>query len=138
MPDVCTKFQNQSEVVPRKSLTEKKLKKKMRKKNKQIKNVFAIYGCFCFVTQYKSSLSIFVPNFRNVCQVVAEKSLTEKSLQTDKYSYRKGKNYIPPIHVYTSYNRRLRRSGSLVSVEKKLMFLPAWFCNITQCSKTFE
>ena len=52
-----------------------------------------------FVTQYNSSLSRFVPNFRILSQVVAEKSLTEKKFtdrQTDKHSYRKGKNYIPP------------------------------------------
>ena len=30
-------------------------------------------------------------------QVVAEKSLTEKKF-TDKHTYRKGKNYIPPIY----------------------------------------
>ena len=40
-----------------------------------------------FVTQYNSSLSSFVPNFRILTQVVAEKSLTEKKFtnkQTDK------------------------------------------------------
>ena len=40
-----------------------------------------------FVTQYNLSLSSFVPNFRILTQVVAEKSLTEKSFtdrQTDK------------------------------------------------------
>ena len=55
-----------------------------------------------FVTQYNSSLSSFVPNFRILTQVVAEKSLTEKKFtdrQTDKHNYRKGKNYIPPIYV---------------------------------------
>ena len=31
-----------------------------------------------FVPQYNSSLSSFVPNFRIISQVVAEKSLTEK------------------------------------------------------------
>ena len=47
-----------------------------------------------FVTQYNSSLSSFVPNFRALSQVVAEKSLTEKKVcrQTDKHNYRKGKN----------------------------------------------
>ena len=34
---------------------------------------------FFFVTQCNSSLSSFVPYFRILCQVVAEKSLTEKS-----------------------------------------------------------
>ena len=38
-----------------------------------------------FVTQYNSSLSSFVPNYRILSKVVAEKSLAEKkSLQTDK------------------------------------------------------
>ena len=37
--------------------------------------------CGCsFVTQYILSLSSFVPNFRILTQVVAEKSLTEKYL----------------------------------------------------------
>ena len=31
-----------------------------------------------FVTQYNSSLSSFLPNFRALSEVVAEKSLTEK------------------------------------------------------------
>ena len=34
---------------------------------------------FFLVTQYNSSLSSFVPNFTILSQVVAEKSLTEKS-----------------------------------------------------------
>ena len=34
-------------------------------------------GCY-FVTQYNKLLSSFVPNFRILTQVVAEKSLTEK------------------------------------------------------------
>ena len=33
-----------------------------------------------FVTQYNSSLSNFVPPFRSLTQVVAEKSLTEKNI----------------------------------------------------------
>ena len=33
-----------------------------------------------FVTQYNLSLSSFVPNFRILSQLVAEKSLTEKSV----------------------------------------------------------
>ena len=53
-----------------------------------------------FATQYNSSLKSVIPNFRILSQVVAEKSLTEKSLQTDrqtnrqtdKNSYRKYKN----------------------------------------------
>ena len=61
--------------------------------------------CGCsFITQYNSSLSRFVPNFRILTQVVAEKSLTRKKVyrqtdrQTDKHNYRNGKNYIPPIY----------------------------------------
>ena len=34
-----------------------------------------------FVTQYNSLLSSFVPNFRILSQVVAEKSLTEKNVR---------------------------------------------------------
>ena len=37
-----------------------------------------LYMWLFFVTQYNSSLSSFVPNFRIISQVVAEKSLTEK------------------------------------------------------------
>ena len=33
-----------------------------------------------FVTQFNSSLSSFVPNYRILSQVVAEKSLTEKNV----------------------------------------------------------
>ena len=43
----------------------------------------------------------FVPNYRILTQVVAEKSLMEKKFtdrQTDKHSYKKGKNYKPPIY----------------------------------------
>ena len=36
--------------------------------------------CGCFVTQYNSSISRFVPNFRIRSQLVVEKSLTEKKL----------------------------------------------------------
>ena len=62
--------------------------------------------CGCsFVTQYNSSLSSFVQNFKILTQIVAEKSLTEKKFtdrqtnrQTNKHNYRKGKNYIPPIY----------------------------------------
>ena len=67
-----------------------------------------------FVTQYNSSLSNFVPNFKILTQVVAEKSLTEKKFtdrqtnqQTDKPTDRqtniiteKAKTIYP---LYTSY-----------------------------------
>ena len=42
------------------------------------------YVAVFFVTQYNSSLSSFVSNFRILSQVVAEKSLTEKSQRTDR------------------------------------------------------
>ena len=70
------------------------------RKNEQIKGLISNMWLF-FVTQYNSSLSSFVPNFRTLTQVVAEKSMTEKKFtnkQTDKHNYRKGKNYIPPIY----------------------------------------
>ena len=54
-------------------------------------------------TQYNSSLSSVVLNFRILSQVVAEKSLEEKYLQTDRQSNivtEKGKNIYP---LYTSY-----------------------------------
>ena len=51
---------------------------------------------------------MFVPDFKILGQVVAEKSLTEKKFtdrQTHKHKDRKGKNYIPPIYfVYRGYN----------------------------------
>ena len=66
--------------------------------------VYTKCGCN-FVTQYNSSLSSFVPNFRALSQVVAEKSLTEKKFtdrqtnsQTNKHNHRNGKNYTPPIY----------------------------------------
>ena len=70
-----------------------------------------------FVTQYNSSLSSFVPNFRILIQVVAEKSLTEKSLhkQTDKHNYRKGKNYIPPIYFLL---------GGIITTSFSLRYIP--------------
>ena len=51
---------------------------------------------------------MFVPNFIILCQVVPEKSLTEKKVYTHththththahKHLHRKSKNYIPPIY----------------------------------------
>ena len=43
-----------------------------RKKNEQIKGLISNMWLF-FVTRYKLSLSSFVPNFRILTQVVAEK-----------------------------------------------------------------
>ena len=49
--------------------------------------------CGCsFLTQYNSSLSSFVPNFRVLTQVVAEKSLTEKNVHMYFIREKEGKN----------------------------------------------
>ena len=45
-----------------------------------------------FGTQYNSSLSSFVPNFRILTQVVAERSLTEKNVHMFYIRVTKGKN----------------------------------------------
>ena len=45
-----------------------------------------------FVTQYHTSLSRFVPNFRIISQVVAEKSLTEKNVHMYNIRATEGKN----------------------------------------------
>ena len=71
-------------------------------------------GCF-FLTQYNSSLSSFVPNFRILTQVVAEKSLTEKKKFTDRHTNQqtdrqtniiteKAKTINPLYTSYRGYN----------------------------------
>ena len=86
-----------------------------KEKMNKIKGLISNMWLF-FVTQYNSSLSSFVPNFKILTQVVAEKSLTEKvykqtDRQTNKHNYRKGKNYIPPIYFvpggYLNYEVKL-------------------------------
>ena len=67
---VYTKFEKAG-----KSATEISLE---RKKNEQIKGLISNMWLF-FVTQYNSSRSSFVQNFRILTQVVAEKSLTRKN-----------------------------------------------------------
>ena len=57
-----------------------------------ISNMWLFWVCFVFVTQYNSSLSSFVPNFRIVTHVVAEKSLTEKNVHTYYTRVTEGKN----------------------------------------------
>ena len=52
-----------------------------RKKNEQINGLICNMWPF-FVTQYNTSLSSCVPNFRILSQVVAQKSLTEKNVHT--------------------------------------------------------
>ena len=56
-------------------------------------------GC-SFVTQYNSSLSSFVSNYRILSQVVAEKSLTE-----DFYMYY--------IRVKEGKNEKLKKEGKM-------------------------
>ena len=69
-----------------------------------------------------TSYQMFVPNFKILGQVVAEKSLTKKSLHTNTHTEKaktiyplytsytggiKSKNYIPPIFfVYRGYNEK--------------------------------
>ena len=68
------------------------------------------YVAVFFVTQYNSSLSSFVPNFRALSQVVAEKSLTEKKVyrQTDRQTNiitEKAKTIYPLYTSYRGYNQ---------------------------------
>ena len=88
-----------------------------------------------FVAQYNSSLSSFVPNFRILSQVVAEKSLTEKKFtnkqtnrQTDKHSYRKAKTTYPLYTSYRGYNKGadapvhtpyILRTGGIIKVQTR-------------------
>ena len=100
----CTQnFKTRTPIGAKKSVTEISIGEKEKRTNKGTdKQYVAVF----FVTQNNSSLSSFVPNFRILTQVIAEKSLTEKkkftnkqtNKQTDKHNYRKGKNYIPPIY----------------------------------------
>ena len=52
---------------------------------------YTICGC-SFVTQYNLSLSSFVPNFRILTQVAAEKYLTEKNVHMYYIRVKGGKN----------------------------------------------
>ena len=54
-----------------------------------------------FVTQYNSSLSSFLPNFRILSQVVAEKSLTEENV------------HIYYIRVTEGKNEKLKKEGKM-------------------------
>ena len=60
-----------------------------------------------FVTQYNSSLSSFVPNFRILSQVVAEKSLTDKKFTNGQTNIaaEKAKNIYPLYTSYREYNK---------------------------------
>ena len=74
---VYTKFEEKklAQLGAEKSVTEFPLE---RKKSEQIRRLISNMWLF-FVTQYNSSLSSFVPNFRIIIGVVTEKSLTEKN-----------------------------------------------------------
>ena len=63
-----------------------------RKKNEHIKGLIRYMWLGFFVTQYNSSLSSFVPNFRILSQVVAVKSLTEKNVHMYYIKVTEGKN----------------------------------------------
>ena len=80
---LCTKFQSPKSSSCGEIFDRKKSSLK-RKKNEEIKGLISNMWLFFVVTQYNSSLSSFVPNFRILSQVVAEKSLTEKKKFTDK------------------------------------------------------
>ena len=72
-----------SQVVAEKSLTEKKIhwrERKIKSNKGTDKQNVAVF----FVTQYNSSLPSFVPNFRALSQVVAEKFLTKKKFIGEK------------------------------------------------------
>ena len=54
-----------------------------------------------FVTQYSSLPSSFVPNFRNISQVVVVKSLTEKNV------------YMYYIRATEGKNEKLKKEGKM-------------------------
>ena len=60
-----------------------------------------------FVTQYNSSLSSFVPNFRILSQVVAEKDLTENKV------YRQTNIITKKAKLYTPY---ILRTGGITKM----------------------
>ena len=67
-----------------------------KKENGQIKGLLSsIYGWF-FNTRYNLLYQMFVPNFKILGQVVAEKSLTKK-VYTHKNTRKKEKLYTPYI-----------------------------------------
>ena len=77
-----------------------------RKKNEQIKGLISNVWLFFVVTQNNLSLSSFVPNFRILSQVVAEKSLTEKSsLERNKNEHKKG--LISNLRLFFYYTIQL-------------------------------
>ena len=95
----------------------------MRKKNEQIKGLVGNMQLF-FVTQYNSSLSSFVSNFRILTQVIAEKTLTEKKF-TDRKTDRqtniiteKAKTIYP---LYTSY-----RGYKHLCIEQQVIYQHSW------------
>ena len=99
-----TKFENTGSNRTEKSVTEISMEKK---KNEQIKGLISNMWLFFFVTQYNSSLSSFVPNFRILTQVVAEKSLTkffsigEKEKRTNKGT---DKQYVAVLLLHNTYH----------------------------------
>ena len=84
---------------------------------------------FFFVTQYNSSLSSFLPNFRILTQVVAEKSLTEKKItdrQTDRQTNKqtniiteKAKTIYPLYTSYRGYKKKVYRQTNRQTDKQK-------------------
>ena len=94
-----------------------------KKKNEQIKGLISIMWLFFL---HNSSLSSFVPNFRILTQVVAEKSLTEKKFtdrKTDRQTDRqtniitdkaeKAKTIYPLYTSYRGYNK-LKMTANII------------------------
>ena len=108
-----TKFENTGSNKAKKSVTEIFIEEKEKWTNRGTdKQYVAVF----FVTQCNSSLSSFVPNFKSLTQVVAEKSLTEKNVhvyyirvaeeKNEKKMKKEGKMRISIlIFIYTGSNR---------------------------------
>ena len=92
---VYTNLKTLAPIGVEKSVTEISIGKKEKITNKGTNLQYVAV----FVTQYKSSLSSFVPNFRILSQVVAEKSLTEKVYKQTSIVTEKAKTSYP---LYTS------------------------------------
>ena len=89
-------------------MTEISMERKKKRTNKGTDKQYVAV----FVTQCNSSLSSFVPNFRILTQVVAEKSLKEKKVykQTNKKTNiiaEKAKTIYPLYTSYWGYKNKL-------------------------------
>ena len=76
-----------------------------RKKKVQIKGMISMRMLILSYTIQQVILNVCT-KFKILGRVIPEKSLTEKSLHTDKHCYGKDKNYIPLIHFICQwYNK---------------------------------